>query len=219
MQRPSRSNAQNAVLACLLCVPTLVAQNQRDPPHTAPTFGANEYHEVLNRLFPIPADHGRDIVFKLTLRTTPAFDAESQIDIVLHREQGQSVQYSFVTQNVDSTCNKLLETAGTQSPEVLASKIPVTRKSLNVSPKQILRWQQEFLAGVTSSLPSLSEKAQGFFTTGKTVVMLDGTSFDLWYAQELTTLNIGFGEGLKKGTLLTWAHGLYQEVVRLADSK
>jgi hypothetical protein len=207
------------VLACLLCVPTLVAQNQRDPPRTVPTFGTNEYHEVLNRLFPIPADHGRDIVFKLTLRSTPAFDPESQIDIVLRREQGPTVQYSFVTQNVDSTCNKLLETRGAQSPDALASKIPVTRKSLDVNPALVLHWHEGFVAGVASSLPSLSARAQGFFTNGVTVVMLDGTSFDLSYAQGLTTLNISFDEGLKTGSLLTWVRGVRREVARLADSQ
>jgi len=193
-------------------------QSQPDLPRVVPTIDHEEYDQVLDRLFPVVSTRGPDIVFTLSLRITPAFDPESQIDIVLRRGQKSTVQYSRVGQNIFSTCNKLLETTGEHQPRALAEKFRVNRKVLNVSPDQILRWQRELFAAVTSSLLPLPRMATEFLASGAAVVALDGDSFELWYAQFPTEFNIRFSESdLAKGaSLIKWARSLHNDIVKLA---
>ncbi len=208
-------------VACILHV-SAAGQSQRDLPQVVQTISADEYHQVLDRLFPAPSQiRDRDVIFTLSLRTTPAFDAESQIDIVLRREQNSTAQYSHVDGNVYSTCNKLLQTTGVHQPEILAQKIALTRKLLNVSPNQILRWQQDLFAGLASSVSPLPRTARRFLATGMTTVTMDGASYRLRYVQGETDLDIRFTEpDLGKGlTLIKWARNLQQEIAKLPEAK
>jgi hypothetical protein len=207
------------MLSRLIAIVALLALQPRpstgQAPRQATTIDHDGYRAVLDRLFPATAHIGRDVDFVLTLRRTPSFDPESQIDIVVKREGSPIVQYAFVDHNVYYACNKLLETTPGHSPEVLAQKIPVKRRALAVPPQQLLRWQQDLFAGITSSL---DERARSYFA-GKDVVVLDGTSFDLWYELGTTRLNFHFDEALREGTLLNWAHRLFEEVLKLPERK
>lgn len=57
--------------------------------------------------------------------------------------------------------------------------------------------------------------------SGTKTVMLDGDSFQLWYAQSQTEFNLRFSEpDVGKGTsLIKWARGLHSDVAKLATTK
>ena len=177
-----------------------------------------EYSQILDRLFPVVSDRAASLVFTLSLRIIPAFDPESQIDIVLRRGQESTVQYSRVDQNVYSACNKLLESTGEHQPRDLAEKIPVNRKILNVSPAQILQWQRGLFVAVTSSLSPLPATAKEFLASGSRTMTLDGDTYHLWFAQLPTEFNIRFSEpDVGKGaSLIRWARSLHNDIAKIA---
>lgn len=196
----------------------LVAQNKSEPPPPAPTLTTQEYTEILNRLFPTSQDNGPDVVFALSLRVIPAFDPESQIDLVLHREQNSTVQYSRADRNVYYGGSKLLQTPGEHSIESLAQSVKVTRRSLNVNPKQILQWQRDLFTALALTQAKFPKKAADYFATGSTTLVMDGVMYELHYKQSMTTLDIKFMDEPVKRDLLKWATKLHEDVSKVTDS-
>jgi hypothetical protein len=185
-----------------------------------PEISSEEYDQVLDRIFPRRLDAGKvPVVFELSLRSAPSFEAESQIDIMLRRNQAPIVRYSYADRNVYSSCNDLLARTGAHQPDVLARSIPISEKAISMTAHDLLRLQQALLQSLPASLSRLAPAARPFYDLGTQAVTLDGESFELWYAQGTTELKLRFSDVdrgrpnyPKAPTLTKWAHALNRKV-------
>lgn len=141
-------------------------------PVNIPTVSSDTYRRVVNLIFPREPGNFRDQnkEFALTLRFKPAFDVESQINILKYSDgRLDVVTYTLPkgSQSISEQLNAILRQTGREDAEEMAKRIKVQKRTI----------------GDTTNVRQLLSRfaALRFTPQLDTSITLDGTGFQLWY--------------------------------------
>lgn len=141
-------------------------------PVNIPTVSSDTYRRVVNLIFPREPGNFRDQnkEFALTLRFKPAFEVESQINIIKYSNgRLEVVTYALPkgSQSISEQLNAILRQTGREDAEEMAKRVKVQRQTI----------------GDTAKMRQLLRRFAALRFTAQldTSITLDGTGFQLWY--------------------------------------
>ena len=178
------------------------------------------YSRVLDILFPREDPNPSETIFQFILRFRPSFQLTSQIVIRRRLDKVQVVEYSSMDGNVYSKLNEALARGSKEDAVELAKLIRVQRKEISVPHAEIKRWYTSFFDSLNSTTTTLQQRGEEFDKKGGSEsILLDGTIYDLWYEQRLTSLSFNLygveidspgGDGDFK--LVQWMNSIRRDV-------
>jgi hypothetical protein len=183
-----------AVLLVILQVGSASAQSDVPQANTQKSYrviNQEIYNRILDELFPRDDPEPDKTVFELILRFRPSFRPTSQIVIRRRVDKVQVVEYTSLDGNIYAKLNEILQRGGNEDLLVMAKSIKVKRTEINVPLAQVQQWYSTFFDSLNTMTRTLREKGKEFDKTGGSeTILLDGTSYDLWYRQRVHKLDI-----------------------------
>lgn len=158
----------------------------QDPALQAHSIVSQEtYSHVLDLVFPRALSTSLKVDFAFALRFEPSTHPESQIVIVAKHGGGVEVtRYSPEGGNVFARLNASLAQGARENASEMARLIRAERTLIPVPDGQVRQWQSMFFADVLSSISDLRKASERYQKpNGEQEVVLDGTHYELWYAQ------------------------------------
>lgn len=183
-----------AVLVLFMQTAVLQAQcgsSDKTLPRTIPTVSQETYNRVLEILLPIEYPSPDKTDFFIALRFQPSFSRTSQITIRNDVEKTEVIEYA-ANVNVYDELNKILAETCLENPEEMAKLIKVEKKKLDVPPLRVKQWHINFLRSLSSSLDNFRQRSEQRAKDGTVSIILDGTSYKLWYMQGGDKIEIEF---------------------------
>jgi hypothetical protein len=181
-----------------------------------PTISLQTYHEVLDFIF-APTDKPKGaIVFSLNIRIAPAFRPESQMNLTLLNDRTTRAEYVVADKNVYYASNKVLQATRDGRAEDIAKRTPVKRYKLSVSPTQLIKWQQGFMESLRPTSLILERDVNSSRLGQPQSITIDGDSYEVWYSQFPTDIDISFGQSATPTPLETWASAVHSTAAKMA---
>jgi hypothetical protein len=181
-----------------------------------PTISLETYHQILDLIF-APKDKPRSAVaFTLSVRVDPAFRAESQINLTLLPDQTARGEYVVTDKNVYYASNKLLQSTREGRVEALAEKTSVKRHALNLPPDLLMKWQTQLIEGLSANFLALQPDLQKVLLRQPATLVLDGDSYEVWYAQGQTAIHVSFSQAAMPTPLEIWAEAVHSVAQKAA---
>jgi hypothetical protein len=168
-----------------MTVATAVAHQSVSPsPPSSVSLTEQAYDQVLDRIFPRELFAGRNLAYTMILRFTPSFAAESQLVIRVGLDKSVEARlYAVERRSAADTAEEYVKRTGQQDIVKIAAAIEVTERRLQVDFQEVERWHSQLYDALDSSVRELKRSAAEYLKSGTVDVVLDGTTYDLWYAQ------------------------------------
>ena len=137
------------------------------------------HDQVLDILFPRDVLEEGNIEYVFVLRFLPSFAPESQT-IIIERTSGiEVVQYASLSGNLFRRIGEMLEQTGRHDAREIANQLKVEKRLIKLSPIQVKQWRRGFYRSLLEW--ARIEKKDLPSNEGATFVLLDGTTYNLWY--------------------------------------
>jgi hypothetical protein len=185
-----------------------LTSSQRDKSTLPPAL----YQEVLNLLFPLPPPIQPEVVLTMSVRFVGAFGEASQLNVVLWENRGPEVEYSQTEKTVSEVFDAAMHAGQDTSPLSIAARARVIHKTVKVPVATVFQWQRDLFSAWSKTLPRLADTAQKEYAGRPTTISLDGTEYQISYAQLQHAGQGSFGGG---GPIDRWAETVRKEVRRL----
>jgi hypothetical protein len=212
------SNVVSVAIILLLLISNSTGQTGRAKSEirALPQFDSAQYHQVLNIIFPRVdrdfSDPSRK--YSLTLRISPSFEPESQINIV-KKEGGIEVVKFTAKQNVFHQIGEILERKGIE--ELREKHIAEIAKMISVS-KKVIRNPDIRLKSVIDQYSGLRFSPE--FGTGS---YFEGVTYELWYEalenSAYFNLSPAVGKKLTDNPLIHWMDDVWKATEQFTNSK
>lgn len=148
------------------------------------------YNRVVDILFPRDDPDRSKTVFELVLRFEPSFHSMSQIVIRKRKDKVEVVEYTSLDGNIYDKLNETLEHGGKEDAVAMAKSIRVRQREISVPSAQVKRWYATFFYSLAVTSKTLRERGEEFDRTGGSeTILLDGTTYSLWYKQRLNRMS------------------------------
>jgi hypothetical protein len=171
------------------------------------------YDQALNLLFPPPPAIEKGVIFTMRLRFIPAFEPESQLVVVLFADKPPFVEYLAAEKQLYGTADEMIRAGVAPEPSVIAKKITVVRRTLNIAPSRVLAWQEGMFQSLAATLPALRGETQELYQRGSGTLVLDGTSYDVGYSQGFADFHGRFNQSVSGPAIAKWAESVRAEIL------
>jgi len=215
------------VLAAALSLVSQVGLNAQSnaPPdqsqRTNPVVSWKIYYAVLDTVFPRTDPDTSTTTFELVLRFEPSFHATSQIVIRNRGDKTKIIEYTSPDGNIFDKLNEALGHGAKEEAATLAKSIQVKRREIAMPEAQIKGWYKDFFDSLTATGKTLQQRGEESLKTRSVTVVLDGTTYNLWYQQGLnkTSLSLYDVEIDTPGSdgelkLVQWMNRIRREVAK-----
>ncbi len=191
------------------------------PQRTYPVVSWETYDRVLDTVFPRVDPDTSKTIFEFVLRFGPSFHATSQIVIRKRVDKIEVVEYTSPDGNIFDKLNQILDRRGKEDPVAMAKLIRVKRREIAVVDAQIKRWYATFFDALAPTEKTLNEKGKQSDETRTVTFVLDGTTYDVWYNQNLNKISLSLydvevdtpgSDGELK--LVQWMNSIRREVAK-----
>jgi hypothetical protein len=218
------SNVFLAALILTLQASTVRGQSAStpdEPQRFYPVVSRETYNRVLDMVFPRDDPDTSKTIFEFILRFRPSFHSTSQVLIRKRVDRIEVVEYTSPDGNIFDKLNDMLDRGRKEDAVALAKSIRVKRREINVTDTQIKRWYATFFDGLAATEKTLNERGEQSDKTRTLKVILDGTTYDVWYKQSLNELSLSLydvevetsaSDGELK--LVQWMNSIRREVTK-----
>jgi hypothetical protein len=228
-QRISSKRINNIALGTVLILALQVSSvsgqsnsSQDQPQRTYPVVSWETYDRVLDIVFPRADPDTSKTIFEFVLRFRPSFHATSQIVIRKRVDKIEVVEYTTPDGNIFDKLNEILDRGGKEDAVAMAKSIRVKRREISVPSTQVKQWYATFFDSLVVTTKTVRERGERSDKTRSVTLVLDGTTYDLWYKQSLDTISLSLydvevdtpaSDGELK--LVQWMNAVRREVGRL----
>jgi hypothetical protein len=213
------------VLALSLASPPRVNAQTNTPPdqsqRTYPVVSWEVYYAVLDIVFPRNDPDTSSTIYDFVLRFEPSFHATSQIVIRTRGDKTEVIEYTSPDGNIFGRLNEALARGAKQEAATLAKSIRVKRREIAMPEAQIKGWYKDFFDSLTATGKTLQQTGEESLKTRSATVVLDGTTYNVWYQQGLnkTSLSLYDVEVDTPGSdgelkLVQWMNRIRREVAK-----
>ena len=150
-----------------------------------PVVSWEVYHAVLDTVFPRNDPERNKTIFEFVLRFEPSFHATSQIVIRARVDKTEVIEFTSPDGNIFDKLNKALGQGATEDVATLAKSIQVKRREIPIPEAQIKGWYKDFFDSLTATEKTLQQRGEESLKTRSVDVVLDGTTYNIWYNQGL----------------------------------
>lgn len=194
--------------------------------HSPPSYRIVEHHdyeEVLDLVFKAyePVDRNLD---QFILRFEPSRQPESFLTIVWKGNNVSVVQCTAANGQVWAILNEMLNRSGVIDKEAAAKSVQVNCRELRVSRAKANDWRSRFFVALGQSASSMSLRNAEHQSTGKVIVTLDGTTYQIAYAGypadislTLQDVEVGANDAHSPIKLVRWAAEIRGEISRMKE--
>jgi len=141
-------------------------------------------------VFPRYDRNTSETIFEFVLRFEPSFHATSQVIIRKRIDKIEVVEYTSPDGNIFDKLNEILDQGGQEDAVAMAKSIRVWRREIRVSDIQIKRWYTSFFEALASTEKELNKRGIQSDKTRSATLVLDGTTYDVWYTQGLDKISL-----------------------------
>jgi len=202
----------------------LTAQSNAQPnqaQRTNPVVSWEVYYAVLDAVFPRNDPDTSTTTFELVLRFEPSFHATSQIVIRNRGDKTEVIEYTSPDGNIFDKLNEALGHGTKEEAATLAKSIQVKRREIAMPEAEIKGWYKDFFDSLTATGKTLQQRGEESLKTRSVTLVLDGTTYNLWYKQGLnkTSLSLYDVEVDTSGSdgelkLVQWMNHIRREVAK-----
>jgi hypothetical protein len=161
---------------------------QRQIPSSSKVISRDAYESVLDLIFPKDISEPDKTYFSIIIRIKPSFDIERQIIIRKTVGKYSVLLYEAVDGNIYRKLNHIINDRQITNPEELAKFLKVSKRTVSLPHKQVENWHAAFLNALSRSLDKLQYDLEELEKQGTVTVLLDGTTYELWYEQGMNKI-------------------------------
>jgi hypothetical protein len=188
-------STRNVVLSAVVLILALQvgangqsSSSQAEAQRTYPIVSTETYNRVLDIVFPRDEPATSGIIFEFVLRFEPSFHATSQITIRKRFDKIEVIEYTSPEGNIFDKLNEILAHGGKDDPVAMAKSISVNRREISILDPQVKRWYATFFEGLGTTQKTLNELGEQSDRDRTVSLLLDGTTYDVWYKQGVNTV-------------------------------
>jgi len=188
---------------------------------TYPVISWETYYSVLDAVFPRSDPDTSKTIFEFVLRFEPSSHATSQIVIRNRGDKTEVIEYTSPDGNIFDKLNEALGHGRKEDAVALAKLIRVKRREIAIPEAQIKSWHNDFFDSLTATEKTLQQKDEEALKTRSVTLVLDGTTYNVWYKQGLNKSSLSLydvevdtpgSDGELK--LVQWMNSIRREVAK-----
>ena len=218
------SNVILAALILTLQVSIVIGQSSLPQNRTQsvyPVVSWKTYNRVLDIVFTRDDPDANKTIFEFVLRFEPSFHSTSQVVFRKRLDKIEVVEYTSPDGNIFDKLNEILDRSGKEDAVTMAKSIRVKRREITVPDTQIKRWYATFFDSLAVTAKTVREKGEKSTKTRTATFVLDGTTYNVWYKENLDTISLGLydvevdtpgSDGELK--LVQWMNSVRREVAK-----
>jgi hypothetical protein len=153
------------------------------------------YERLLDAIFPRENIASLKVAYTMVLRFQPNEGAESQLLFrVWYDGHTDAELYMVKGGSAWASANNYLAKSGKEEIANIVRLIPVERKQLSISTREVQEWHAGLFDTLRSSDSALQKAAAEYAKNGSREAVLDGTRYQFWYLQGETETRWNFSD-------------------------